>query len=497
MANELLYVPHNNQVEIHASKARYRTVVAGRRFGKSALALNEAIARAMQLERQVVWIILPKYRQAKEIYWVDPDITKYFMPYVMAGLMKKNEQELSLYVHQTQSWIRLKGADNYDSLRGSGLDLIIWDEVADVKEKSFETIEPALADSPDHRVLYIGTPKGLNHFHDYALRGDHKGIIPQFDRKIQPQDEWETWHFTSYDNLTWAEGSYEREMFVKYIDGKRREAEEKGRSGFFNQEYMASFEESAGRFFPKWAYSSHVMQHIELPHLELPRYGSMDWGRSAPFAWYSHVLVNEIFQGRRFNRIITFRERYATGMSPYEQAEAITGRDSKGQTRILDYATIKDTWCDPSMFAKMGDNAISIAKQFVYAFETITGKRPILKKANNDRKLRWAAMDNWMRLAPDGMPYWIITLDCPNLIRTIPQMIPDSSDIEDLDTTMEDHAVDSCGYFLLHMPWINANQKLGEISKQSIPYKPQMPITNQGEFIGIDLKAFEEESDNI
>ena len=274
-----LYQPHSNQIKIHQSQAKYRVVVAGRRFGKSALGLNEAIARALQIKRQIIWIIPPLYRQAKEIYWIDPDITKYFMPLVQAGVFTANKQELSLYANSTESWIRLKGSDSYDSLRGSGIDLIIWDEVADVKEEAFDTIEPALADSPDHRMLYIGTPKGLNWFHDFALRGDHGKVIPDFGKPIKPKDDWQTWHFTSYDNMAWPEGSRERKAFVDYIDEKKLEAEERGRMSFWHQEYGASFEESAGRFFPTWFYNTHVYNGTIIPRSEFEIFETIDWGR--------------------------------------------------------------------------------------------------------------------------------------------------------------------------------------------------------------------------
>jgi len=257
-----IYKPHENQLKIHLDQHRYRVVTAGRRFGKSALGLNEAINRCLEWKNQIAWIILPTYKQAKEVYWIDPDITKYFVPLMQSGQIKKNDSELSLKILQTNSWVRLKGSDNPDSLRGSGIDLIIWDEVADVKETAFQIILPALADSPDHKVLYIGTPKGLNWFHDFALRGDHGKIIPRFGKEIKVHEDWNTWHFTSYDNLAWPEGSRERKTFVKYIDNQRDEAEEKGKLAFFNQEYMASFEEAGGRFFPKWSYRTHVLEQM-------------------------------------------------------------------------------------------------------------------------------------------------------------------------------------------------------------------------------------------
>jgi terminase large subunit-like protein len=446
-----LYEPHANQIKIHSSKAKYRVVAAGRRFGKSALALNEALARGFQLKNQIIWIILPLFRQAKEIYWIDPDITRYFMPYIQAGLIKMDKNDLSLHILSTNSWIRLKGSDNYDSLRGAGLDLIIWDEVADTKIEAFEAIAPALADSPRHRALYIGTPKGLNHFHDFALYGNHNGTISTFEKPIAVRKDWETWHFTSLDNMTWAPGSFERNQFVEYIEQQRLEAEEKGKISFFNQEYMASFEESAGRFFPKWTYKTHVLDSEFYPKEGYVRLGSMDWGRTAPFAWYAHAIVPTEYHGQRFNRVITFKEVYDVNKSPFEAAQLICAK--------IDYKSIKNTYVDPSMGAAMIDGAASIVRQLARSFEEIQKISPTFEKAANKRPARWAIMDNWMRTAPDGLPYWMITRDCINLIRTIPLMVPDPHKLEDLDTTLEDHAVDSCSYALEYIPWKDVGHK--------------------------------------
>jgi len=459
-----LYTPHKNQILIHENEAKYRTVVAGRRFGKSALLLNEAIARSMQLEGQISWIVLPLYRQAKEIYWIDPDITKYFMPLVQAGICKADKSELSLYFKQTNSWIRLKGSDNYDSLRGSGIDFIGWDETADMKPEAFDVIEPALADSPNHRMLYIGTPKGLNHFHDFALKGDHKGTVSDFGKKITPHKNWQSWHFTSYDNLAWPEGSLERKAFVEYIDEKRREAEEKGRLAFFNQEYMASFEESAGRFFPKWSFRTHAHNATIKPKADIPIYESMDWGRTSPFSWHSHVLtpVHHLLDNGevvKFNRIYTFAELYGTGKSPHEWIKEVL--DMRKNFGIQE---TKEIVVDPSMFDPLSDGSTGIKDQMNQAFDEYANKREQFKRGTKNRVSRWGVMDNWMRIAIDGLPYWMITKDCPNLIRTIPMMEPDPNKMEDLNTDLEDHAVDDVSYFLPEIKWIDSG-KAGTVSR--------------------------------
>lgn len=463
------YRAHGNQLKIHESDAKYRVVVAGRRFGKSALALNESLVHAWKNKRQIVWIVLPLYRQAKEIYWVDPDITKYFMPLVNAGIVKADKSELSLYFKQTQSWVRLKGSDNYDSLRGSGIDLIIWDEVADVKQEAFDTIEPSLADSPDHRQLYIGTPKGLNWFHDFALKGDHNHIIPNFGKPIQPHKDWMTWHFTSYDNLAWKEGSKEKTSYVAYINEKKVEAEEKGRISFWNQEYMASFEESAGRFFPKWFYNTHVYEGIIKPKEDLQIFESMDWGRTAPFSWHAHVRTPEKYVALEgdadFNRVYTFAELYGPGKSPHEWVEEVVKERKK-----FGYAEPLKIFVDPSMFNPLSDGSQSIVDQMNAAFEELVGHKQQFERGTKNRKTRWATMDNWIREAVDGLPYWMITNNCKDLTRTIPLMEPDDNDPEDLNTDLEDHAVDDVSYFLPFIKWIDS--KVGGVRRQTLIEKP-------------------------
>lgn len=465
MSDLRLYTPHANQRLVHESKAKYRVVVAGRRFGKSALGLNEALARAFQLKNQIIWIILPLQKQAREIYWVDPDVVKYFMPYVNAGLIKINNSELSLKVLSTGSWIRLKGSDNFESLRGSGIDLIVWDEVADIKERAFEVILPALADSPNHRMLYIGTPKGLNFFHDFALQGDHNHIIPSVEKPINLKSDWMTWHFTSYDNLAWLEGSSERQTFISFINLQKAEAEEKGKLSFFNQEYMGSFEESAGRFFPRWFYKTHVTKPIE-PNPIYTIFGTIDWGRSAPMCWLAHVVIPMNFEGIKFNRVITFKEVYGSGKSPFEQAQLITGDSKNGILGAINYTTIKKTYYDPSMDTPQSDGSMSVADQFRRSFEQLTGERPQMTPASNKRVSRWAAVENWMRQAPDGLPFWLVSENCINLIRTIPLMRPDPNNIEDLNTTLEDHGIDSAAYGLQYVTWVDTG-KVG-----SVVYKP-------------------------
>lgn len=280
-----IYYPHANQRLVLADKHKYRVLVAGRRFGKSALAINYALAWILDktIKDQVVWIILPEYKQAKSIYWDDPNISNFFLPYVNAGELKKNDSELSLYCARTNSRLVLKGADTPDSLRGSGLDLIIWDEVADIKPDAFNVVSPALTDSPNHKVLYMGTPDGYNHFHDFALMGDHAGKVERAGKSITANDDYITFKFTSYDNMTWAEGTDDRQSFVANLNAERKKYKEQGQEDWFEQEYLAEFRKRAGAVHKMFDRAIHVIANMMLPH-EWKRHRGWDWGSSHPTA---------------------------------------------------------------------------------------------------------------------------------------------------------------------------------------------------------------------
>ena len=148
-----------SQLVVFRSPARFRILVAGRRFGKTQLALIEMLIAA-QTPGAVIWYVAPSYRQAKAIAW--DRIKRLTCPY---WAKKPSETDLKIWLI-FGSVICLKGADRPDSLRGNGLNLVVTDEYASMRPKVWEEVlRPALSDRGG-RALFISTPKGLNHFHD-------------------------------------------------------------------------------------------------------------------------------------------------------------------------------------------------------------------------------------------------------------------------------------------------------------------------------------------
>ena len=205
---------------ISECSARFRVVVAGRRFGKSFLAMNE-VAKVARFPNKRIYLVYPSYRQAKTVIW---DQLKYRMQDI-GWLKKANETDLTLTLINN-SKISLRGADNPDSLRGVGLDFVCIDEFAMVDEKAWtEVLRPTLSDKAGS-ALFISTPLGTSNW-AYDL----------YNRGQDPNEP--NWASFSYSTL---EGG---NVPVEEIEQARRDLDERT----FEQEYLATFVTYRNRIF--------------------------------------------------------------------------------------------------------------------------------------------------------------------------------------------------------------------------------------------------------
>ena len=206
------------QQEVFSDNTRFKVVAAGRRCGKSRLAAWTMIIRALEHAKCTVFYVAPTQGQARDIMWsimedlAHPVITNKHV----------NNMEFKLV---NGSRILLKGADRPDTMRGVSLEYLVMDEYADMKSQVWEEVlRPALADRQGD-ALFIGTPKGRNHFYDLYVYGDSS------DDK-----SYKSWHYTSYDNET---------LKAEEIDLAKQSMS----SYAFRQEFMASFEALGSEIF--------------------------------------------------------------------------------------------------------------------------------------------------------------------------------------------------------------------------------------------------------
>ena len=153
------YQPRPQFIPFHQRSQRWACLVVHRRGGKTVACVNDIGARALYTQKtQARYAYLaPFYRQAKDVAW---NYLKFFLKPV---IKKIRESELRVELIN-DAWITLYGADNPDSLRGIYLDGVILDEFGDSRPSLWgQVILPTLVDRGGWAV-FIGTPKGKNHF---------------------------------------------------------------------------------------------------------------------------------------------------------------------------------------------------------------------------------------------------------------------------------------------------------------------------------------------
>lgn len=233
------FKPHAGQEEVASALLEHRYVVvrAGRRFGKSALALNLVLREALNTPGRY-WIVAPEYKQAKSIYW--RDLVDEYIPAPL--VIKRNDNELILEIRtlseHKNSIIEFKGSDKENSLRGAGLAGVVLDEFAYQKPYIWDKIISPMLIQTGGWALFITTPNGVtNHFKgfwDNAVALEASG-----------DPDWRSFHFTSYDNPLIPRENLEKE--------RERLVPE-----FFQQEYMAEFAKFVGLIYTSFDENTHV-----------------------------------------------------------------------------------------------------------------------------------------------------------------------------------------------------------------------------------------------
>lgn len=215
-----------------------------------------------------------------------------------------------------------------------------------------------------------------------------------------------------------------------------------------------------GAFFDCWKTEKHVVRPFEIPP-HWARIRGMDWGSAAPFSVGWYAIVSEPItvangQGDVVHLprgcMIQYREWYGTE-KPNVGLKLTAEVVGTGIAQRDNGEKIHDEVLDPSAFAQ--DGGPSIAERIYEG----SNKKVNFRRADNARVSRRGAMGGWdlvrSRLVGDGdgNPMLVFFSTCSNLIRTLPVIQHDKINAEDLDTNMEDHAVDQLRYACASRPW--------------------------------------------
>jgi hypothetical protein len=233
------------QQEIADSSSRFRVVLAGRRGGKTFLAMRE-VCRFAAKPNSTVWMLANSRQQIKSLVWTK--LKKKLNS--LNWILDTNESELQINL-VNNSKICLKSAEQGDNLRGESLNFICIDEFCDIDldEIWHQIIRPSLSDKKGS-AMFCGTPKAGN----------------QAARDL-------------YDNYltkkNWASFSYTTEQ-GGFVDAEEIEQARQDLSPkVFSQEYLANWENFAGIIFAD--FGEHNIQEVRRPQLNEVIYIGMDF----------------------------------------------------------------------------------------------------------------------------------------------------------------------------------------------------------------------------
>lgn len=199
--------PHDAQQRIIDSKARWKVLMCGRRFGKSQIGIIVSITDI--LNEKKVAIITPEFGLAKELH-------KDILSFLPERIIKENNKTELFIELITGGAVKFFSGNSINAMRGRKFHKVIIDEAAfipDLQTSWEQVIRPTLTDYRGD-AIFISTPKGKNYFHALYLKG------------LNHEDGYQSFHYTSYDN--------------PHIDSKEiDEAKETLPEPVFNQEYLA------------------------------------------------------------------------------------------------------------------------------------------------------------------------------------------------------------------------------------------------------------------
>jgi len=281
---EIPYKPREQQLAIHElmDSKRFGVVVAHRRMGKTVSAINHLIKDAIlnQKESPRYAYIAPTYGQAKRVAW--DYLVKYAEP--LGGTSNISELRVDFWGRR----IQLYGSDNPEALRGQYFDGVILDEIGDQNPKIWtDIVRPALADRKGW-CLFIGTPKGHNHFKELRDRAEK-------------EDGWGLLEFKASETGVVDD--------VELKAAKNEMGEDK-----YRQEFECSFDAAVeGSYYGQILNELEDKKHMqEIPREELSRtFTAWDLGMGdSTSIWVAQLVGSEV-------RLIDYYENHGVGLDHY------------------------------------------------------------------------------------------------------------------------------------------------------------------------------------
>lgn len=205
----------------------------------------------------------------------------------------------------------------------------------------------------------------------------------------------------------------------------------------------------AGQVFIEWRndsdhYHDRINTHVIAP-FSVPKdwtvWCAMDWGYSRPFSigWYA------VDHERRLYRI---REYYGCTGTPNVGVKMEPSAVAAEVRRI----EAEDDNLKGRKILRVGDPAIWGTQSGESIGALFEKQRIYFERGDNNRLQGKMQVHHRLAFDEDGRPMLYVFSTCRNFIRTVPNLVYDDKDVEDIDTDGEDHIYDELRYVCMKNP---------------------------------------------
>ena len=369
--------------------ARFKVIVAGRRWGKTILSLMYLLKDAFQASERR-WFVTPTYKQGKMI--VFPVLRQMFAGFKGAKL---NESEMSVKFDNGAE-LAVKGADNEHNLRGVELTKCVMDEMAYIKPHVWEEIIYPMLATTQGKVLFIGTPSGYDIMYDLYTKG-------------QGEKDWQSWKFTT------LEGGF---VPKEEVERARKNMDEV----VFRQEFEASFETSGNKAAYNFDRITHCKKAVDVSNY-------MWWGVDFNVDYMTAVLAYQYTD----STIHFFDEIRLKNSNTDELA-----------IKMKNIAPDIECYPDPA-----GKARSTTSRRSDHQILRDHGFRIIAKKSHPSHIDRINALNRKLKDA-DGNIGMTVDPSCIYLIKDLEQCQRDKYGKLDKSQIELTHALDACSYAISH-----------------------------------------------
>lgn len=265
------YHPHPGQAELHYTRARFKVLSNGRRWGKTLFGAKEVEPHAFTVsgitgESQLGWIVGPQYSDAEKEFRVVYDSLRKLGVDKDSVKFVNNVESGSMHIRTTWGFELIgKSAQHPETLVGDGLDFVLMVEAGRHRRKTWgQYIRPGLSDKRGW-AIFTGVPEG---------KSEHSLLYSLYQRGQSTEfPTWRSWKMPSWTNtITFPGGRKDPEIV---------EAEADLTDDEFARQYGAEFTDKTGVVMQEYDDDWHLG---DLKYqADWPTYMAVDYGFTNPF----------------------------------------------------------------------------------------------------------------------------------------------------------------------------------------------------------------------